>query len=323
MAKLKYVFNQRTLSYEPYKITWRQRLWRFFTFVLTSGAFGAVAFVLFLEFFGSPTERRLRRELGNMVFQYEQLNYKMENMEKLLKDMQQRDDNIYRIIFEAEPVPSSIRQAGYGGVDRYADLTGFSHSELIVDAHKRLDRIASQLYVQSKSFDEVYELARNKSRMLASLPAIQPLRSKDFRAITSHYGVRLDPFYKVYKFHEGVDFSTPVGTEVFATGDGVVSSVDRNYFGYGNTIIINHGFGYQTVYAHLSGFSVKPGEKVKRGQKIGKTGNTGKSTSPHLHYEVRKNGRPVNPINFFFNDLTPEQYKQILELSALPSQSMD
>ncbi|MCE1201468.1 MAG: M23 family metallopeptidase [Bacteroidia bacterium] len=323
MAKLKYVFNQKSLSYEPYRVTWKLRLWRFFTFIITSGAFGGVAFLFFIEFFGSPTERKLKRELENMVFQYEQLNDKMENMELLLKDMQQRDDNIYRVIFEAEPVPSSIRQAGYGGVDRYSGLSGFKNSDLIIETHKRLDRIASQLYVQSKSFDEVYNLARGKSLMLAALPAIQPLRQNDFRAITSHYGVRLDPFYKVYKFHEGVDFSTPVGTEVFATGDGVVESVDRNYFGYGNTIIINHGFGYQTLYAHLSSFSVKRGEKVKRGQKIGKTGNTGKSTSPHLHYEVRKGGRPVNPINFFFNDLTPEQYKQILELSSLPSQSMD
>jgi murein DD-endopeptidase MepM/ murein hydrolase activator NlpD len=208
-------------------------------------------------------------------------------------------------------------------VDRYDRLKGYKNSDLVVATSRKLDQISSGLYVQSKSFDEVFELAKNKAEMLASIPAIQPVKDIDLRRITSYFGIRLDPFYKVNKFHQGIDFSAPVGTEVFATGNGKVEMVEKSYWGYGNTIIIDHGFGYKTKYSHLHQFKVRKGETVKRGQLIATIGNTGKSTAPHLHYEVHKNNKPVNPIHFFFNDLTPEEYGLILELSSLPSQSMD
>lgn len=323
MAKQKYVFNQKSLSYELYKVTWKQRLFGVLSYILTTGAFAAVFVFIAFRFFGSPKERMQKRELDFMRLQYEFMSNRLESMDKLVADLQQRDDYIYRTIFEAEPIPSAVRRAGFGGVDRYEKLIGFKNSEIVVETAKKLDRIASQLYVQSKSFDEVYELARNKSEMLASIPAIQPIKNEDMRRISSHFGIRLDPFYKVNKFHQGVDFSAPTGTEVFATGDGVISKVERSYFGYGNTVVIDHGFGYNTLYGHLSAFNVRKGEKVKRGQLIGKVGNSGKSTSPHLHYEVHKGNRPVNPIHFFFNDLTPEEYEMILEMSLLPSQTMD
>jgi murein DD-endopeptidase MepM/ murein hydrolase activator NlpD len=185
-----------------------------------------------------------------------------------------------------------------------------------------MDKILSQLYVQSKSFDEVFELAKNKEKMLVSIPAIQPVNNKDLRRIGSYFGTRTDPFYKVHKFHEGIDFSAPVGTEIYATGNGTVVSVGRNA-GYGNEIVIDHGYNYKTKYAHLSRMFVKPGQNIRRGQIIGYVGNTGKSTSPHLHYEVHKNNVPVNPIYYFFNDLTPEEFQMMLEFSAVPSQTMD
>ncbi len=323
MAGQKYIFNHRTLSYEKYKLGWGKRFLRLFSYIITTGAFALVFVVIAFNFFGSPKERMQKRELEYLKLQYQILSDRLESMQNLLADMQERDDNIYRVIFEADPIPSTVRQAGYGGVDRYENLTGYNNSELVINTAKRLDKIASQLYVQSKSFDEVFELAKNKAEMLSSIPAIQPVKNTDLRRISSYFGVRTDPFYKVNKFHQGVDFSAPIGTEVFATGDGKVVKVEKSKWGYGNTLEIDHGFGYVTKYGHLNDFKVRKGEKVKRGQLIATIGNTGKSTAPHLHYEVHKNGRAVNPIHFFFNDLSPEEYELIIELSAQPTQSMD
>jgi murein DD-endopeptidase MepM/ murein hydrolase activator NlpD len=228
------------------------------------------------------------------------------------------------VIFESEPIPGSIREAGIGGADKYDALKGYSNSDLIIETEKRMDKILGKLYVQSKSYDEVFTLAKNKEQMLSSIPAIQPVNNKDLRRIGSYFGTRMDPFYKVRKFHEGMDFSASVGTEVYATGNGTVVEAARDATGgYGNLIVIDHGYSYKTVYAHLSRIFVKPGQKILRGQIIGYVGNTGKSTSPHLHYEVRKNGVPLNPIYFFYNDISPEEFAMMLELSKRPSQTMD
>lgn len=323
MAEPKYIFNHKTLSYEKYQPGWRQRMMRFFSYLLATAAFALVFVVAAFYFLGSPKERILHRELSFMNLQYQILTERLESMESLLAEMQERDDNIYRVIFEAEPIPNTVRKAGYGGVDRYDNLSGYKNSELVKDVSKRLDQIASQIYVQSKSYDEVYEMAKNKAEMLSAIPAIQPVNNLDLKRISSYFGVRMDPFYKVNKFHQGVDFSAPIGTEVYATGDGKVISISKSKWGYGNTLVIDHGFGYQTKYSHLQDFKVNKGEKIKRGQLIATVGNTGKSTAPHLHYEVHKNKRPVNPIHFFFNDLTPEEYEMILEFSVQPTQSMD
>ncbi|MBU1368026.1 MAG: M23 family metallopeptidase [Bacteroidetes bacterium] len=323
MAEPKYIFNHKTLSYEKYQPGWRQYMMRVISYLLSTAAFAVVIVVVAFNFLGSPKERMLQRELSFAKLQYKILSDRLSGMEDLLAEMQERDDNIYRVIFEAEPIPQSVRRAGYGGVDRYDKLTGYRNSEIIMDVAKRIDQVASQLYVQSKSYDEVFEMAHNKAAMLSAIPAIQPVKNTDLKRISSYFGIRTDPFYKVNKFHHGVDFSAPVGTEVFATGDGKVVSVSKSKWGYGNTVVIDHGFGYETKYSHLHEFKVRKGERVNRGQLIATMGNTGKSTAPHLHYEVHKNGRPVNPIHFFFNDLTPEQYELVLELSALPTQSMD
>ncbi len=323
MGKTKYIFNEKTLAYEELKYTPAQKIFRFFLFLIVTLAFSVVLVFLSFTFFNSPKERMQAREIAQYKLQYEMMNKKLDKLQKLMDELAYRDDNIYRVIFEAEPIPKEIREAGIGGVDRYSELEGYSNSKLLIETAKKLDKLTSEVYVQSKSFDEVFKMAKNKEKMLASIPAIQPVKNLDLRRISSYYGFRIDPIYKVKKFHAGVDFSAPKGTPVFATGNGKVIRVRRSKRGYGNNIEIDHGYGYHTFYAHLSKFNVRRGEKVTRGQLIGYVGNTGKSTAPHLHYEIRKNGRTVNPIYYFFNDLTPEEYNRMLELSKLPSQSLD
>ena len=324
MSKVKYKFNKRSLTFDRVQTTFRKRLWYFFTHLSTGVVFAAVVLVLAFNFLESPKEKAQKREIEQMKLQFSILNDQLDRVTKVMSDLQDRDDNIYRVIFEAEPIPGSIREAGIGGVDRYDKLKGYKNSDLIIETEKKMDKILGELYIQSKSFDEVFDLAKNKERMLVSIPAIQPVSNKDLRRIGSYFGTRVDPFYKVRKFHEGMDFSAPIGTEVYATGNGAIEMAGHDDGGgYGNEIIIDHGYSYKTVYAHLSRIFVKPGQKVLRGQIIGYVGNTGKSTSPHLHYEVRKNGVPLNPIYFFFNDLSADQYQMMLDLSSRPSQTMD
>lgn len=323
MAKKKYIFNPNTLEYEEYKTSGKKKFWSVVLYLISTSVTALLIVVLIQNFFGSPTERVQAREIEYLKLQYDIMNDKIDNLDMLLSELEDRDDNIYRVIFEAEPIPSSVRKAGYGGSNRYIALDGYVNSEMVVNTAKRIDVLSGQLYVQSKSFDEIYEMAINKTEMLSCIPAIMPVKSTDIYRISSHFGQRTDPFYKVTKFHGGIDFSGPIGIGIYATGDGVVTRIEKNKNGYGNSIVIDHGYGYKTRYAHLNSFNVKKGDKVKRGQEIGTMGNTGKSTAPHLHYEVIKNNKAVNPINFFYNDLTPEEYDKILELSQQPSQTMD
>jgi len=323
MANTKYIFNTKTLAYEEIKRSNAQKSFRTFLFLITTLAFSIILIILSFMFFESPKERILKREISQYELQNQIMNNRLDQMQLVLDDLADKDDDIYRIIFEAEPIPNEIRQAGYGGVDRYTKLEGYDNKELLEITSRKLDNVASQIYVQSKSFDEVYEMAKNKEEMLASIPAIQPIKNTDLKRIASYYGYRIDPIYKVQKFHSGLDFSAPKGTPVFSTGNGVVIKTKKSKRGYGNTIEIDHGYGYTTFYAHNSEIIAKKGQKVVRGQVIAKVGNTGKSTAPHLHYEVRKNKRAINPIYFFYNDLTPEEYELLLELSKRPSQSLD
>jgi murein DD-endopeptidase MepM/ murein hydrolase activator NlpD len=321
--KVKYVFNHKTLSFEHARLTARHYILKILSYVSTSVVFTVVFVLIGTYFFDSPKERALRRELRQYELQYRLMNERLDKLDVVIKDMADRDDNIYRVIFEAEPVPTEARKAGYGGSDRYKNLDGYRNSDILIQTAKKLDQITARMYVQTKSFDEVYDMAINKSRLIAGIPAIQPVSNHDLRRLSSFFGYRTDPFYKVTKFHEGVDFSAPPGTDVYATGDGTVVEGDRSKAGYGNQIVIDHGFGYKTMYAHLQSYKVRAGDKVKRGQIIGTVGSTGKSTSPHLHYEVWKNNKPVDPINYFFNDVSPAQYEEILINSQHPSQTMD
>lgn len=323
MAKTRYTFNTKTLAYEEHKQSIGQRFFKSFLFLITALALSAVLIFFAYTFLSSPKERMQAREIEQYELQVQIMNDRLDQMQQLMDELSERDDDIYRVIFEAEPIPKTIRQAGYGGIDRYAKLEGFDNSELMINTSKKLDKIASQIYVQSKSFDEVYELAKNKEEMLASIPAIQPVHNLNLKRLSSFYGYRIDPVYKVNKFHRGVDFSAPQGTPIYAPGAGKVTKVKRSRRGYGNQIEIDHGYGYVTFYAHIKDFKVKKGDIVKRGQLIATIGNTGKSTAPHLHYEVKKDDRAVNPIYYFFNDLTPEEYEKLLDLSKIPNQSLD
>ncbi|MDX5327146.1 MAG: M23 family metallopeptidase [Bacteroidota bacterium] len=324
MAKVKYYYDTRTLSYRKIERTWRHRLREVGLFVLASALMGALFFFISDTYIDSPKEKRLKREVENMRLQYEIMDQRLNQLYTVLDDLQHRDDNIYRVIFEADPIPASIRNAGFGGANRYEKLNGFQNSDLIVNVARKLDIITKKMYVQSKSFDEVQGLAREKEQMLASIPAIQPVSNKDLKRIASGFGYRIHPIYKVRKLHAGIDFSAPRGTPIFATGDGVISN-DREVggTGYGKWVVIDHGYGYQTLYAHMSDVLVRRGQKVKRGDVIGYVGNTGQSTAPHLHYEVVKNGRKINPINFFYNDLSPEEYEIIVNIASQENQSFD
>ena len=294
-----------------------------FIFLSASAFFAAIMLIAFFNFFDSPKEKMLIREIDNMTLQYELMNQKLSQISAVLDNIQDRDDNIYRVIFEADPIPKSIRKAGMGGVNRYEKLDGYTNSELIISTSKKLDRIAKQLYIQSKSFDEVIELATKKSDMLASIPAIQPVTNKELKRLSSGYGRRIDPYYKKPKFHYGVDFSAPKGTPIYATGNGTIKKAKKSRRGFGNHLIIDHGYGYESLYAHMQKYIVRKGQKVKRGDLIGYVGNSGKSTAPHLHYEVHKDGRKVNPAYYFHNDLTPEEFDRMLELAAQENQSFD
>lgn len=324
MARQKhYIFNQLTQSFEVLETSrWRQFL-RFLLVTLATLGLAFLFAILLFTFFRSPKEMMQTRELEYMKLQYEIMNDRLTEMELLLDDMEQRDNNLYRVMFEADPIPGSVRRSGFSNVARYAGLYGYVNSAEVVSVARKLDIVSSQLYHQSISYDTLFALARNKSEMLAHIPAILPIQETKMKYISSSFGHRPDPIYKVTKFHGGIDFSAPMGTEVYVTGDGVVCDVESSHWGYGNMVVVDHGYGYKTRYAHLMKTMARKGQKVKRGQCIGFVGNTGKTTGVHLHYEVRKNDIPVNPVNFFYNDLTPDEYGRILELSSLPTQTMD
>ena len=323
MAKIKYYYDTKTLSYKRIKLNAFDKFKRSLSYVAASAFSGLIMVIVFFQFFDSPKEKRLKSEIENLVVQYDILSKKMTQIDLVLDDIQQRDDNIYRVIFEADPIPSSIRKAGFGGVNRYKDIRNFSNSELVIEVTKKADKLSKQLYIQSKSFDEVIDLAKNKANMLVSIPAIQPIANKDLGRVASGYGYRIHPIYKTRKLHTGMDFTAPQGTPIYATGDGKIAKVKRSRRGYGNHVIIDHGYGYQTLYAHMRKYIVYRGQKVKRGEIIGYVGSTGTSVAPHLHYEVMKNKRKINPVNYYYNDLSPEEYDKMLEISSQNNQSFD
>ena len=291
---------------------------------MVTGLFLAmVIMVISYTLFDSPKESVLKRENQQLHKQLELINKDFDKVEKVLADVRKRDDNIYRVIFETDPVPEHLRRSGVGGVNRYKHFEGFDHSELITETARRLDNIEKQLYIQSMSFDDVIDLSKRKEDMLSSIPAIQPVSNVDLTRIASGFGYRIHPIHKINKFHAGMDFTAPTGTEIYATGDGKVIRADSKSGGYGKHVRIDHGYGYTTIYAHMSRVSVSRRQKVKRGDVIGYVGNTGLSAGPHLHYEVRKEGDAMNPANYYFNDLSPEEYDLMIQISSTAGQSLD
>ncbi len=291
-------------------------------YILSGIVIGVIFLFLFLTFFPSPREKQLLREKEALHSQLVTLNQQVDQMQVVMADLQQRDDNLYRVLFGAEPIPLSIRQGAQRKISYYEEIARMTNNQLSADLSLKVDVLAKELYVQSKSYDDIIEMAKKQEIRMENIPAIQPVLNKDLTRVASGYGMRIDPVYHVRKFHQGMDFTAPTGTEVFATGNAKVSFSGWKQ-GYGNTVILDHGFGYETVYAHLYKSLVRKGQKVRRSDIIALVGNTGKSTGPHLHYEVRLNGRPVDPRNYYFYDLSPEEYDQMIQLSNNFGQMLD
>ncbi len=323
MSKVKYYYDSETLSYRKVERKKGRTFGAALIFLASSALMGLlITIAVFNSGVDTPKERKLERELSNMTLQFEMQEKKLDQIERVLANVEERDNNVYRVLFEASPIPNDVRLAGFGGVNRYKNLEGYDNSAMITNSAKRIDQITKRLVIQSKSLDEIAKLAEEKEALLKTIPAIQPVQNKDLSRVASGYGMRVHPILKYRKMHNGMDFTAPPGTPIYATGDGTVTKVGLGS-GYGKMVIIEHGFGYKTYYAHMSKYNTKVGRKVKRGEIIGYVGNTGLSSGPHLHYEVWKNGKVVNPVNFYHNDLTPEEYDIMLAAASLENQSLD
>ncbi len=326
MVKKKYRFNPDTLNYERIGISIKEKSAKLIAYFSSSLVFSLVLVFVIVYFYETPRTKALMRENQELISQYELMLKDLEKVENVLKDLQQRDDNIYRVIFETDPIPSTVRKAGFGGTNKYSHLESLSNSTLIIETARKLDILSKEAYIQSKSFDEVMKLALNKEEMLASIPAIQPVTNRDLKRTASGWGYRFHPIYKVRKMHWGMDFTAPVGTPVFATGNGKVieaSGSKKSRSDFGMSVIIDHRYGYATLYGHLNGFNVVQGQNVKRGDIIGYVGNSGASTAPHVHYEVHKDGQRVNPALYYFKDLTAEEFDKMIAISTNIGQTLD
>ena len=323
MSKVKYYYDSESLSYRKIERKKRTTFKYASLFIIAAALFGFMFVFIASQYVESPKERALKRELQNAQLQFELLNKKMEQAEAVLSNIADRDNNIYRVYFEANPIPEEQRKAGFGGINRYKSLEGFDNSKLIIESNKRLDILQKQIVVQSRSLDEIAILAEEKEKLLAAIPAIQPVSNEDLTRMASGYGMRSDPFTKARKMHWGMDFTAPRGTPIYASGDGIVERADSNSSGYGKHIRIDHGYGYTSLYAHLYKYNVRKNQKVKRGDLIGFVGSTGRSEAPHLHYEIFKDGDRINPINFYYGSLTAEEFNELLEHASLENQSLD
>ena len=322
MAKVKYQYNPDTLSYSkilPKKGAFLKNLILVLLAILLTGFFG---FMVLSNIIESPKVKVQKRELENMKLNYELLFKRATQHADRLEELEGRDNTIYRQFFEATPVSDEVRKAGFGGVNRYQALEGFDNSKMIMDLTKQMDVLSKRIVVQSKSLDEIVKMAENKEEMLASIPAIQPVKKEELTRMASGYGMRMHPILKIRKMHEGMDFTAKPGTPIYASGNGVVTRANRSP-SFGNVVYISHGYGYKTVYAHMKTIATRKGKKVKRGDIIGYVGSTGRSVSPHLHYEVHKNGRPVNPIYYYYGNLSPEEFVAMQKAADQDGQSLD
>ena len=325
MAKVKYYYDPESLAYRIITPLKRRSFAYIMLFLLSSALFGFLAFVVLLNtpYFETPKDKLQAREIDNLKIQYAILNRKIDQVDEVLNALEERDNNLYRAYFNSSPISEEDRKAVFGIENRYKDLAGYNNSDLIINTTKRVDVLTKQLVVQSKSLDEILKLAKSKEKLLAAIPAIQPIRNENLKRMASGFGYRSDPFTKARKFHEGMDFTAKIGTPVFASGDGIVSRADNTASGFGNHIVIRHGFGYETLYAHLSRYKARLGQYVKRGDIIGYVGSTGRSEAPHLHYEVHKNGDVVNPLNFYYGNISAAEYVAISKIANQENQSLD
>ncbi|MEQ1585692.1 MAG: M23 family metallopeptidase [Cyclobacteriaceae bacterium] len=324
MARIKYYYDTETCKYERIKTSTGDIILNTLGILSLTVAMAVGLLILYSSYFESPKELILKNEVKELEFYYENLESEVERLHKQLSNMEYRDDNIYRVVLGAEPIDKSIREAGVGGMDRYEDIKekNIIHEDIIVKLNESVDNLRRKIYIESKSQDDVVDLAESKEKLFAAIPAIQPVANKQLIALASGFGLRIHPIYKVKKMHTGIDFAAAIGTPIYATADGVIDKLDVSFSGYGKMLEIDHGFGYRTRYAHMHGFAVRQGQKVKRGDLIGYVGDTGLSTAPHLHYEVFVNGIHANPVHYFFNDLNPAEYEKIIELASIENQSL-
>ena len=323
MKKIKYYYNTNTLRYEKLETPLRVKLLRVFGFVAAALVTAGLISYLAFQFVGSPKERILQQQNKNLKDNYYELLDELESVQNQMKELEKRDNDVYRAIFEANPIPDSARAKELEEKLEIAKVEKLRDHQLVSSINNTLNNLLSRINSQKKSSEEVDELVKNKEKLLSHTPAIQPLSNKDLNRIASGFGYRIDPVYKTTKFHAGLDFSAPQGTPIYATADGTVTTAGNTGNGYGNYVVINHGYGYETLYGHMVRVKARNGQAVKRGEVIGWVGSTGKSTGPHCHYEVHKNGQKIDPIYFFYNDLTPEQFDLILKKAAASNQSLE
>ncbi|WP_281636144.1 M23 family metallopeptidase [Flavobacterium marginilacus] len=325
MAKVKYYYDSVNLAYRKIKIRKRRKVGYAVLFLLSSALFGFLTFIILLNtpYFDTPKDRLLERQVENLKLNYAILNKKMDQIDDVIEDIEDRDNNLYRVYFNTAAIPEEERKAGYSKINRYAALQGYDNSRLVTSTTERVDALSKELAIQSKSLDEIVKLAKAKGKLLSAIPAIQPVKNENLKRMASGFGYRTDPFTKARKMHEGMDFTSKSGTPIYATGDGVVARADNSASGFGNHIVIRHGYGYETLYAHLSKYNCRPGKSVKRGDIIGYVGSTGRSEAPHLHYEVHKNGKVVNPLNFYYGNISAVEYVAISKIANQENQSLD
>jgi murein DD-endopeptidase MepM/ murein hydrolase activator NlpD len=325
MSKVKYYYDSENLAYRKIKTKKATKLGVVFLFLLASALFGFLSFVVLLNipYFETPKDRLQAREIDNLKLHYAILNKKIDELNSVADALEERDNTIYRTYFNSAPITDEDRKAGFKTKNRYAELEGFDNSALVKNTTERVDILSKELAIQSKSLDEILKLAKAKDNLLSAIPAIQPVKNENLRRMASGFGYRTDPFTKARKMHEGMDFTAKTGTPIYATGDGVVARADNSASGFGNHIVIRHGYGYETLYAHLSKYKARAGQRVKRGDIIGYVGSTGRSEAPHLHYEVHKDNRVVNPLNFYYGNISAVEYVAISKLANQENQSLD
>ena len=325
MAKVKYYYDSENLAYRKIITKTRKKIGVVFLFLMAAGLFGFLSFVILLNtpYFETPKNRLQAREIENLKLRYAILNKKMDEVEDVIELIEDRDNNLYRVYFNAAEIPEGDRKSGFKDANRYKDLEGYDNSQLVMNTTKRIDILRKELAIQSKSLDDILKMAKDKDKLLAAIPAIQPVRNENLKSMVSGFGYRTDPFTKARKMHEGMDFTAKIGTPIYATGDGIVARADNSVSGFGNHIVIRHGFGYETLYGHLSKYKCRAGQRINRGDVIGYVGSTGRSEGPHLHYEVHKNGKVVNPLNFYYGNISAVEYVAIARLANQENQSFD
>ena len=323
MAKVKYYYDSEKLAYRKITPKKRKKFGFAALFIVASALFGFLSFVVLLNvpYFKTPNDRVQQREIENLRLNYSILNKKLEQLQVVADQMADRDNNLYRTYFNTTPITEEERKSGYK--NNYVALQGYNNSELVIRTTKKVDVLSKELAIQSKSLDAILKLAEAKQDFLASIPAIQPVQNEKLRHVASGFGYRTDPFTKARKMHEGMDFTAKTGTPIFASGDGIVARADNSASGFGNHIVIRHGYGYESLYAHLSKYKCRAGQRVKRGDIIGYVGSTGRSEAPHLHYEVHKNGKVVNPLNFYYGSISAVEYVAISNAANKENQSLD